>query len=70
MPIWVLVDKILWSIHTTTYYTEFYQTNPKLVFNSECTDELPGDGTYLPKHVGAAKRDNKLIITDVHVGDS
>jgi hypothetical protein len=55
MPIWILVDKSLCSIHTTTYYTEFYQPKPKLASNSEGTDELPEDGTQLPKHIGAAK---------------
>jgi hypothetical protein len=29
--------------------------NPKLACNSEGTEELPEDGTQLPKHVGAAK---------------
>jgi hypothetical protein len=43
------------NIHITTYYTEFYQPKPKLACNSEGTDELPEDGTQLPKHVGAAK---------------
>jgi hypothetical protein len=28
---------------------------PKSACNSEGTDELPEDGTQLPKHVGAAK---------------
>jgi hypothetical protein len=69
IPIWVLVDRILCSVwlcvrylaawcvyaHTTTYYTEFYQPKAKLAFNSESTDELPEDGTQLPKHVGASK---------------
>jgi hypothetical protein len=43
------------NIHTTTYYTEFYQPKPKLTCNSEGTDELPEDGTQLPKHIRAAK---------------
>jgi hypothetical protein len=55
MPIWVSVDKILCSIHTTTYSAECYQQTPKLACNSEGTDELPDDGTQLSKHVGAAK---------------
>jgi hypothetical protein len=33
----------------------FIKQNPKLACNSEGTDELPEDGTQLPKHVGAAK---------------
>jgi hypothetical protein len=41
--------------HTITYHTQFYQPKPKLAYNSEGTDELPEDGTQLPKHVGAAK---------------
>jgi hypothetical protein len=45
----------LHNIHTTTYYTEFYQPKPKLACNSEGTDELLEDGTQSPKHVGAAK---------------
>jgi hypothetical protein len=43
------------NIHTTTYYTECYQPKPKLACNSEGTDELPEDGTQLPKHVATAK---------------
>jgi hypothetical protein len=42
-------------MHTTTYYTEFYQPKHKLACNSEGTNELPEDDTQLPKHVGAAK---------------
>jgi hypothetical protein len=55
-----------YNIHTTTYYTEFDQSKPKLACNSEGTDEIPEDGTQLPKHVGAAKW--KLIIIDAFVG--
>jgi hypothetical protein len=43
------------NTHTTTYYTEIYQPKPKLACNSEGTDELPEDGTQLPKHLAAAK---------------
>jgi hypothetical protein len=38
--------------HTTQ---NFINQNPKLSRNSEGTDELPEDGTQLPKYVGAAK---------------
>jgi hypothetical protein len=57
-------------VHKTTYeyYTEFYQTKPKVACNSEGTDELPEDGTWLPKHEGADKCNNKLIIIDAFVG--
>jgi hypothetical protein len=41
-----------------------------LACNSEGTDELPEDGTQLPKHVGAAKGNNKVIIIDAFVGYS
>jgi hypothetical protein len=34
-----------------------------------CVD-LPEDGTQLPKHVGVAKLNNKLITTDAFVGYS
>jgi hypothetical protein len=45
-----------WSVSIdTTYHTEFYQPKPKLACHSEGTDELPEDGTQLPKHVGAEK---------------
>jgi hypothetical protein len=43
---------------------------PKLACNSEGTDELPDDGTQLPKQVGATKLNNKLIRTDAFVGYS
>jgi hypothetical protein len=43
---------------------------PKLVCNSESTDKLPEDGTQLPKHVKAAKWNNKLIRIDAFVGYS
>jgi hypothetical protein len=33
----------------------FINQKSKLACNSEGTDELPEDGTQLPKHVGAAK---------------
>jgi hypothetical protein len=56
-----------YNIHTTTYYTEFYQLKPKLACNSENAEELPEDGTQLPKHAGAAKRNNKLIRNDAFV---
>jgi hypothetical protein len=55
MPFWVSVNKILCSVWLCVYYTEFYQPKPKLACNSEGTDEVPEDGTQLPKHVGAAK---------------
>jgi hypothetical protein len=38
--------------HTTQ---NFINQKAKLACNSEGTDELPEDGTQLPKHVGAAK---------------
>jgi hypothetical protein len=41
-----------------------------LACNSEGTDELLEDGTQLPKHVGAAKGNNKLIRIDAFVGYS
>jgi hypothetical protein len=56
--------------HLIIYYTEFYQPKPKLACNSECTEELPEDGAQLPKHVGAAKPNNKLIRIDAFVGYS
>jgi hypothetical protein len=56
-----LVDKILCRIHTTAYYTELRKPKPQLACTSEGTDDLPVDGTYFPKHVGAAKLNNKLI---------
>jgi hypothetical protein len=41
-----------------------------LAYNTEGTEELPEDGTQLPKHVGAAKLNNKLIIIYEFVGYS
>jgi hypothetical protein len=38
--------------HTTQ---NFINQKPKLACNSEGTDELPEDGTQLPKRVGASK---------------
>jgi hypothetical protein len=38
--------------------------------NSQGTDELPEDETQLPKHVGAAKGNNKMIKIDAFVGYS
>jgi hypothetical protein len=38
--------------HTTQ---NFINQNPTFSCKSEGTDELPEDGTQLPKHVGAAK---------------
>jgi hypothetical protein len=52
------------------YCTGFCQPKPKLACNSEDTEELPEDGTQLPKHVGAAKWYNKLIRIDAFVGYS
>jgi hypothetical protein len=49
---------------------EFYQPKPKLQCNSDGTDELNEDGTQLPKHVGVAKLNNKLIRTDAFVAYS
>jgi hypothetical protein len=46
----------------------FINQKSKLACNSEGTDELPEDGTRLPKHVGAAKLNNKLIRIDAFVG--
>jgi hypothetical protein len=40
---------------------------PELACNSEDTDELPDDVTQLPKHVAAAKWNNKLIRIDKFV---
>jgi hypothetical protein len=45
VSILVLVDKLLHSISSTKTQ----------IGNSEGRDELPEDGTQLPKHVGAAK---------------
>jgi hypothetical protein len=42
-------------VAAATFCIEFYQLKPKLACNSEGTDELPKDGTQLPKHVVAAK---------------
>jgi hypothetical protein len=44
--------------HTTL---NFINQKSKLACNSEGTDELPNDGTQLPKHVEAAKGNNELI---------
>jgi hypothetical protein len=33
----------------------FINQKPKLACNSECTDDLPEDGTQLPKHIRAEK---------------
>jgi hypothetical protein len=42
--------------HTQPHTTQnFINQKPKLACNSEGTEELPQDGTQLPKHVGAAK---------------
>jgi hypothetical protein len=40
------------TAHTTQ---NFINKKFKLACNAEGTDELPEDGTHLPKHVGAAK---------------
>jgi hypothetical protein len=46
-------------IYTQPHTTQnFINQKPKLACNSEGTDELPEDGTQLPKHVAAAKRNN------------
>jgi hypothetical protein len=58
------INTLSWSYTTT----EFFQPKPKLACNSQGTDELPENGTQLPKHVGAAKWDNKLIRIDAFVG--
>jgi hypothetical protein len=50
----VSICRPLHSIHTITQYTELYQPKLKLACNSEVTDELPDDGTQLPKHAGTA----------------
>jgi hypothetical protein len=43
-------------IYTQLHITQnFIKQKPKLAYNSEGTDELPEDGTKLPKHVGAAE---------------
>jgi hypothetical protein len=59
---------IIYTQPRTTQYV--FNQNPKLVCNSEGTDELPEDGTQLPKHVGAEKWNNKLIRVDTFVGYS
>jgi hypothetical protein len=48
----------------------FINQKSKLAYNSEGTDEAPEDGTQLPTHVGAAKRNNKLVRIDAFVGYS
>jgi hypothetical protein len=55
-------------MYTTTCYIEFYQPKPKLACDSEGTDELSDNVTQLPKHVGAAKWNNKMIRIDAFVG--
>jgi hypothetical protein len=43
-------------VYTQPHSTQnFINKKSKLACNSEGTDELPEDGTQLPKHVGAAK---------------
>jgi hypothetical protein len=43
-------------IYTKPHTTHnFINPKPKLACNAEGTDGLPGDGTQLSKHVGAAK---------------
>jgi hypothetical protein len=41
-----------------------------MVCNSEGTDELPENGTQLPKHIEAEKWNNKLIRVGAFVGYS
>jgi hypothetical protein len=58
-------------IHTQPHTTQsFIYQKSKLACNTEGTDELPEDCTQLPKHVGAAKWNNKRIRTDAFVGYS
>jgi hypothetical protein len=58
-------------IYTKPHTTQnFINQKPKLACNSEGTDELPEDGTQLPKHVGTAKLNNKLVRIDAFVGYS
>jgi hypothetical protein len=43
-------------IYTYPHITRnFINQKPKLACKSEGTEQLPEDGTQLPKHVGAAK---------------
>jgi hypothetical protein len=55
----VLVDPYLPGSHimyTQPHTTKnFINKKPRLACNSEGKDELPEDGSHLPKHVGAAK---------------
>jgi hypothetical protein len=70
MLIWILVDKILcimlYVVYSHIIYTQQHTTQnfinqiPKFACHSEGTNELPEDGMYLPKYVGAAKLKNKI----------
>jgi hypothetical protein len=46
----------------------FINHRPKLACNSAGTEELPEDGTHVPKHVGATEGNNKLIRINAFVG--
>jgi hypothetical protein len=50
---WLIEFCVSCSCVYTHVYTQPHTTH--VVRNSEGTDELPEDGTQLPKHVGAAK---------------
>jgi hypothetical protein len=56
------------NLHITHTTQNFINQKLKLACNSEGRDELLEDGTQVPKHVGAAKWNNKLIRTDAFVG--
>jgi hypothetical protein len=58
-------------IYTQPHTTQnVINQNSKLACNLEGTDQLPEDGTQLPKHVGTAECNDNLIRFDAFVGYS
>jgi hypothetical protein len=52
--------------HTTQNFINY---RPKSACNAAGTEDLPEDGTQVPKHVGATEQNNKLIRISAFVGD-
>jgi hypothetical protein len=57
------------TINTYPHTTQnFINHRPKLTCNSAGTGQFPGDGTQVPKHVGATELNNKLIQINAFLG--
>jgi hypothetical protein len=67
---WICNKIINNTINTQPRTTQnFINHRPKSACNSAGTEELPEDGTQVPKHVGATERNNKLIRINAFVGN-